>query len=44
MQYDSKVDVWSLGIMVRELVQGEPPFAEFPPLKVHITAPMSDNR
>lgn len=31
--YDHKVDVWSLGIMLREMLQGEPPFAEFPPLK-----------
>ncbi|OHT11610.1 STE family protein kinase [Tritrichomonas foetus] len=31
--YTFSVDIWSLGIMCRELAEGEPPYVEVPPMK-----------
>jgi len=31
--YDSKVDVWALGVMVREMADCEPPYLDLPPAR-----------
>ncbi|ORZ11232.1 kinase-like domain-containing protein [Absidia repens] len=32
-EYDSKVDIWSLGVMMMEMAQNDPPYIDHPPLR-----------
>uniref|UniRef100_A0A1I8J1H0 Protein kinase domain-containing protein n=1 Tax=Macrostomum lignano TaxID=282301 RepID=A0A1I8J1H0_9PLAT len=38
-RYDNRCDVWSLGISVIELCEGQPPLAELPPIKALFRIP-----
>lgn len=33
-EYDTKIDIWSLGVLIYEMAQNNPPYIEHPPLKV----------
>ncbi|OAD77540.1 hypothetical protein PHYBLDRAFT_179895 [Phycomyces blakesleeanus NRRL 1555(-)] len=33
VEYDSKADIWSLGVLLLEMAQGDPPYVEYPPLR-----------